>query len=842
MEPIPEQDLVLQIDHLWLVLCTVLVLLMQAGFLCIESGAVRRKNSVNVAIKNMLDFCLAAIAFFAVGYAIAFGDSISGFIGNPFSDTKLSAPDSIVKFLYLLMFCGTAVTIISGAIAERTRLLGYLIIAAITSVIIYPVFCHWVWHESGWLAKQGFVDFAGASVVHATGGWMALAACLIIGPRAEIDVKQGAPAYNLTYSCLGTLILLIGWLGFNGGSLFEFNNNVPLVLANTVMASIAGGLAAALMATFTAGKLRFELLLIGIIAALVGVTASAHAVSIPGALFVGTACATVALVSHKKIISLGVDDVVGAIAAHGVAGAVGILLVPIAADLNTLGTGLSFWAQLKIQAIGVVANLVWSFVFGGLLLFLANRILPLRCSIEEERQGLDISEHGVRNALFVLGEHIKQQNSGLVSANTLDLNTEEGQIAREFDSLNREVSEVKHQRSLAYASKDRADRANEAKSQFLANMSHELRTPLNGILGTLDVVLEDKLNNELKNTLYTARTSSEHLLALLNDLLDTAKLESGEIDLEWRAVKLKPLAKEVIDTFSHAAKQKGLAIRSTIETDVPDTVVVDSTRLKQILMNLVGNALKFTEQGRVSLDISSQGFSNGLHSLCFAISDTGIGISEEAQETIFERFKQADNSTTRNYGGTGLGLALCKDLSELMGGTIEITSRPGQGSTFTVSLPLQEGELETSHITAPQQSATANFNFANILIAEDNPTNQIVVRKLLNKLGVEHLTVVENGRLAVEAWKTGEFDLILMDCQMPEMDGLEATQKIRDLERDRKFSAIPIIATTANASMLDQQECLDAGMTNHLAKPLRINQLSETLATYLPPSVCANSG
>ena len=833
MSPSLQSDPFLQIDLIWLILCTALVLLMQAGFLCVESGAVRRKNTVNVAIKNILDFCIAAFAFYLIGYSLAFGDSVSGIIGNPAALGQLSDPAEIVKFLYLLMFCGTAVTIISGAIAERTRLIGYLIITAMISIIIYPIFCHWVWNDNGWLAQLGFVDFAGASVVHATGGWLALAACLVIGPRAEIDVEHGAPAYNLTYSSLGALLLLLGWLGFNGGSLFQFGEQVISVLANTVMAGIAGGLVAALFAIFTTRILRFELLLIGMIAALVGVTASAHAVSINGALIVGSICAVCALIGHRKITSLGVDDVVGAFAAHGVAGVVGILLVPFVADANLLGTGLTLWPQLEAQLYGVIANFAWSFVVGGACLLVINLFVPLRCSIEAERQGLDLSEHGVRNALFTLGERIRNKGSETNVQAGLDPNSEEGQIALEFETLSHQVVEAKNDRSLAYESKHRADRANEAKSQFLANMSHELRTPLNGILGTLEVVLHDKLDDELKDSLYTAKSSSEHLLALLNDLLDTAKLEAGEVELEWRPVELKVIAREVTETFSHAAKQKGIRLKSTIETDVPDCVIVDSTRLKQVLMNLIGNALKFTEEGTVSLAISTFGPEDGLHNIRFEIADSGIGIPESAQATIFERFKQADNSTTRHFGGTGLGLALCKDLAELMGGSIELSSIEGQGSTFSVTLPLQIGSNEETESSPTAILTDTDFSQTKILVAEDNATNQIVVGKILDKLGFASVTIVENGKAALDAWKDGEFDLILMDCQMPVMDGLEATQKIRTLETSRGLGSIPIIATTANASMLDQQECLKAGMTDHLPKPLRINQLSQTLSRHL---------
>ena len=508
-----------------------------------------------------------------------------------------------------------------------------------------------------------------------------------------------------------------------------------------------------------------------------------------------------------------------------IAGVVGTLAVPFVSSAELLGTGLSVWQQAAVQLLGVTANFAWCVVVGGGLLWLCNKMMPLRSSKLAEQQGLDVSEHDARNALYELGQQIQAQ--GLPSQKlVMDEHTEEGVLAAQFEQINRA-------KQSAYASKDRADRANEAKSKFLANMSHELRTPLNGILGTLEVVMQDKLDDELRENLHMAQNSSEHLLVLLNDLLDTAKLEAGEIELESNPTSIKEVVQTVCNTFMHAAVQKGIELQASIDTQAPDYVLTDPTRLKQILMNLVGNAIKFTSAGGVEVKVITAEVEDGLQRLQFAVADSGVGIAADAVDTIFERFKQADGSTTRNFGGTGLGLALCKDLTELMGGSIHVTSELGQGSVFTVDIPFQVTTGQPSDVSAQTAQSQLGLSQARILVAEDNQTNQIVVKKLLQKLGFEYIDIVADGQAALDRWLAQGYDIILMDCQMPGMDGLEATTRIREEERSRKASPVPIIAVTANASMLEQQECLDAGMSDHLSKPLRLRSLADMMLQYL---------
>ncbi|MEM1231259.1 MAG: ATP-binding protein [Pseudomonadota bacterium] len=790
------------LDLVWLLLCTVLVALMQAGFLCLESGAVRPKNSVSVAVKNLLDLCLSGLLFWLLGYGLIYGTAPTGALGGWIGFSATPGPglavEDQVRFIYLLMFCGTAVTIVSGAIAERARLLGYLLLSAVIATAIFPVVAHWVWSEDGWLAQRGFVDFAGATVVHVSGGLMALIACIFVGPRrGRFRQDTTMPASNLTLTAFGTLLIWIGWFGFNGGSYLRFDGGAVTVLLVTAAGAIGGAMAVTAQLGLSGQPLRVEEISSGLLGGLVGITAGAHALDVAPALLLGSLCGLVALYANHALARAGIDDVIGAVAVHACAGIVGTVLFPALADPLRLDTGLNAIEQLKVQLLGVGACVLWILGAGTLLVGIINRLCPLRCKPRQEEQGLDRSEHGANNAWLQLDAQL-------------------------------EASE--RARVLAQRAKARADAANDAKTAFLANMSHELRTPLNGVIGTLDTVLDDPLEAEMASSLTMARNSGEHLLKLINDLLDVAKFEAGEIELELLPVNIRELAREVQETVAHIAAQKGLALTLKVAPDVPSRALLDPTRVKQILLNLVGNALKFTGEGEVMIQISC--LWDDAEDQCMlqlAVHDSGPGIDPKAQEAIFDRFKQADSSTTRRYGGTGLGLTLTRDLVELMDGELTLKSTPGQGACFTARLP-----VTVVHDDAPVSVTTSSaphrdLSQLRVLVAEDNPVNRSVVQRMLDKLGITSATVVENGEQAVAQWRLGDFQVVLMDCQMPQMDGLEATIAIREIEATQALVPIPIIACTANASMMDREECLNAGMNLHLSKPLTLATLRTAL-------------
>jgi Amt family ammonium transporter len=436
------------LDLLWIVFCAALVFLMQAGFLCLESGLTRNKNSINVAVKNVADFAIAALVFWLVGFGLMFGPSLGGWLGSGLFgvlDQLPTDPELGAFLLFQMMFCATATTIVAGAVAERMRFGAYLGVSALVSLLIYPVFGHWAWGgawgqgEKGWLAALGFVDFAGSTVVHSVGGWVALVVVLMIGPRRGRfppgEAPRVIPAGNLPIAMLGVLLLFFGWLGFNGGSTLAFNAQVPGVLLNTVLAGVAGCVAGLLLGRAWRGYWEVMYVINGLIAGLVAITASAHAVSTLEAVLIGVLGATAMAWAQEKLLQWRVDDAVGAIPAHLVAGAWGTLAVGLFGDPAVLGTGLGWWAQTGVQLLGIVVCGLWCTAAAWLCLRLWRRGQGLRVDEEAERVGLNVAEHGARTELVDLLDAMEtQRRSGdLRQRVPEEPYTEVGQIAGAYN-------------------------------------------------------------------------------------------------------------------------------------------------------------------------------------------------------------------------------------------------------------------------------------------------------------------------------------------------------------------------------------------------------------------------
>ncbi|MBE9041245.1 ammonium transporter [Oscillatoriales cyanobacterium LEGE 11467] len=396
---------------IWILVCSALVFLMQPGFMCLESGLTRSKNSINVAIKNLADFGISVICFWLFGYAFMFGASRAGWLGTTGFSLNFEAPAPTAFFLFQAMFCSTATTIVSGAVAERMKFEAYAIVVILTSGLIYPVFGHWVWNGNdvntslGWLSKLGFVDFAGSTVVHGIGAWIALAVLLVIGPRTGRFSPSGSRRIhgsNIQLSVLGTLLLWMGWLGFNGGSTLTFDDRVPAILVHTILAGATGMTIAGAIGWLQHRILEVELLINGSLAGLVAITACCDVVSTPISAMVGVGGGAVMVLVSYWLERWQIDDAVGAIAVHGGAGIWGTLAVALFGRSPLPSTELSRYAQLGVQLLGIAVGFVWAFGITYLVLRTVAHFFPLRVSPQQERIGLNISEHGARTDLYDL--------------------------------------------------------------------------------------------------------------------------------------------------------------------------------------------------------------------------------------------------------------------------------------------------------------------------------------------------------------------------------------------------------------------------------------------------------
>ncbi len=490
----------------------------------------------------------------------------------------------------------------------------------------------------------------------------------------------------------------------------------------------------------------------------------------------------------------------------------------------------------------------WSPQFYQLLGYEYKEVDPTRSTfktmihpndLEDMQRALD--EHLLRDKAFDIEHRMKKKNGKYTwfqSRGALSTDSATG-IQRMTGSLS-DISDRKNTEKRLEKAKEEAEEATRLKSDFLATMSHEIRTPMNGVIGITELLLDTKLTTQQQGYLNNVLLSAENLLEILNDILDFSKIEAGQMELESVPFNLRTASQEVIELLLPKAQQKNLKINLDFNKNLHEHFTGDSVRVRQILHNLVGNAIKFTEKGSITISVTEQdsgSLPKGKTMMLVSVIDTGLGLTKEQRRTIFNKFVQADSTTTRKFGGTGLGLAICQMLVTMLGGEIGVDSEPGKGSTFSFTMLLDLASAD-SIVEKAVDNSVAEFQHdmnhpLRVMMAEDNRINAEFAKEMLEKLRCE-VIVTKNGRDAFELLQEDrEFDLIFMDCQMPIMDGFEATKKIREFSKKKSLSHIPIIALTANAMKGDRERCLDAGMDDYLSKPVRQKDFAAMIRKWI---------
>ena len=946
-------------NTMWMIIAAFMVFLMQLGFLMVEAGSVRSKNSVNVAQKNISDMIICTVCYCLVGFGVMYGTTLGGYFGlGGVKQALETAGGWPTLLIFNLAFCSVTATIVSGAVAERMRIGAYFISTVMVAMLVYPVFGHWVWGNTiltsnlAFLANLGFVDHAGGIVVHALGGFYALAAILLLGPRMGRFGKNGAvlpiSGHSTVLALSGALILFVTWIPFNTGAMDPSSQAFANAALGTVIAAATGGLAGKALGFVLQGR-TFDPMssLNGILGGLVAITSCVNMVGPYGAAAIGLIGGLCAIGgSYLLLHKAKIDDPVGVVSVHGIAGVAGAVLFPLFANQN-LPAG-SIGAQMAIQAFGALACIGWAMGMGFILISILKKFNFLRVTEAQEYLGLNYGEHSpgiseehlelameasekteapnsafipspkvvassemghalsrladenhqqrqeIEQALEMFRASLESMSDGLLIFDAegvvIQLNSAFQKIlarnnvrcelgmnrteylkeifASEYFETGTETFEVWLNQQLTtfetgveeeeeFSNKEgshylyrtrpikgggqiigitditalkqavnKAKAAEKAKSEFLANMSHEIRTPMNGILGMTEVLSRSELTQRQSSFLDIISRSGNALMTIINDILDFSKIEAGKTKLDPAPFVLRDCIEDVTALLASSATDKNVDLLVRIPPNLPSTMVGDVGRIRQILTNLVGNAVKFTHEGHVLIEVTGQ-IVDETANLTFKIEDTGIGIPSKDLPYVFEKFRQVDGSTTRDYEGTGLGLSITSSLIELMGGQVSVESVLGKGTVFTVNL-----NLATHAEVTPRSDIPIEIIGANILVVDDNSINRNILQEQIKHWKCRSLCV-ESGSIALKviahaATKGIKFDLIITDYQMPHMNGEQLFDAIHTQYKD-----IPVLMLSS-VDEDDLTQRLNAnGIAGVLAKPVRSSLLLDSITRII---------
>lgn len=831
----------------WMLICAILVLFMQAGFLLLEAGTVRSKNSINVAQKNASDFVICGVVFFLIGFQIMFGQGTSPFFGFGGIDPMQGNASALVVMIYQFGFCATAATIVSGAVAERMKFTSYLCLAVFMSAVIYPLFAHLVWGNAilpenpAYLADKGFIDFAGSTVVHSTAAWVALAAILILGARKDRYDENGKlreiSGHSSVLAFMGTVILLIGWIGFNAGAVRPQAPELPQIIANTIVAASFGA-TAGMVAGYVkdSGIFKPMATITGLLGGLVAVTAGVSVISISGAALIGMAGGLIAIIGSYVMSNIfKMDDPLDVVPIHGIAGVGGTLLLVPLGDINQM-VNASRIDQFIVQLEGVGINFIWSFGLAFIFLKVLHVIAGIRVSEEDEVRGLNEAEHGQTLGIDKLRVAIEQNkissddNSQESSLKNFRIDIDDGEESAEIaTAFNLILDEHSNTIGKLEVANKQAESASLAKSEFLANMSHEIRTPMNGVVGMAEILERTELTSKQRSFVNIIQNSASSLLTVINEILDFSKIDAGKVHLEHKPFDLNALISDVTHMLSSKVLEKNLEIIVRVNPSMPTMFMGDMSRMRQILVNLVGNAIKFTESGHILVDASGEMTKDDFWKIRLSVKDTGVGIPKDKLGQIFEKFSQVDNTNKRQHDGTGLGLAITSKLVNLMNGKIGVDSTIGKGSDFWVEI-----ELKNEKSYNPISNISSSIKNMRVLVVDDNRANQQILEEQLTYWEAEYASC-DDGFEALSFLEACEknnikIDAVILDYHMPKMNGVELLNKMREM---KAYALTPAMLLTSVDYIEESNSFTHLGFQAVLNKPSLTQEIFNALSSII---------